>query len=427
MSSSYVDLTSGYYDNFEYALSQKLGLKLLLVRDWDCPTACAYSRLPDGSEIYPADADPDQLALARDIHEWQNDPEFQAEMNHPLTEAQTDSLAQYITERDTLVGQQMSGDECLSVIQCLHATVRLSACEAPGAVVLHDIIVQEADLAKALMGEFHDSWSFMGDDVAAVRPIAYAALADGFSLKTDEYRAYNALLRARYALRHENEYHALGTRAGGALYHKFMPAVKEQPGLGRNIYGMPYDEARDFIDMSADDMTVPLAGVDGGTLQKKMMNIYAIQNLMTGGSAAPLLFAAMHQRYGEKHVTAMTDEKAKSYGRALRELLVEELKQRADADDMRIPLFMQDPRVIIPLFREVKDLLRFDPAGQIYADVTWEAARQMFPTLSCQPVPSLVTDKAPPDSSEAYALKDYIARSKEQYRATHNPIPRPGG
>ena len=38
-----IDLSSGTYDALEQRLSQYLGIKTLLVRDWDMPDICSYS------------------------------------------------------------------------------------------------------------------------------------------------------------------------------------------------------------------------------------------------------------------------------------------------------------------------------------------------------------------------------------------------
>ncbi|HEY8190949.1 MAG TPA: hypothetical protein VIG74_00890, partial [Alphaproteobacteria bacterium] len=63
-----VDLSIGHYDAFETHLSQFLGIKILLVRDWERPETCEYSQV-NGIEKFGSD-DAAVQNLTRRMSEW---------------------------------------------------------------------------------------------------------------------------------------------------------------------------------------------------------------------------------------------------------------------------------------------------------------------------------------------------------------------
>ncbi|MBU0860233.1 MAG: hypothetical protein KJ667_09875 [Alphaproteobacteria bacterium] len=403
-----IDLSDGFYDYLEERLSQFLDLKILMIRDWKEPQTCNYSRNGDDEKF--SSTDPDVQNLTRAMMDWMTAvSQYQRGGGKhpgpdPISEARMKSLLSYLEQRDPTLAKSLYEEEAESLAARGHVTLRDSNAIPAKAVIIFDTLQkvenEEQLIASLFPGKFKNAW---GDRQHKELPIA--SFIENFDVALDDYRAYKALHDIRYALRHQFEHDNKGDKNSTLdrpYYYDFARLYSERTSLYQSSHDMSFEDALHRYGLRGvfARHTVP---VDDKKFQDKILYLGAINNLLHRYSNPKDTFARMYDSRHGGPLSGIRDSDIAGYATALSNTMRLEI-------DLRIPEGSTitsydceyDPRVIVPLFREVMMKLDFDAPGQLYLNTIWTALQTYMPSLANAPVPTLLPGHEPPRNVLGY-------------------------
>lgn len=394
-----IDLSDGFYDHLEYRLSQFLGLKVLMVRGWKAPQICDYFN--DGTTERFSSSDPEVQDLTRAVLEWTRKcAETPDPGPHPAEEAAADSLRAYLQGRDPDLANELYDEEITALAKNGHVTMRDSNIHPPHTVLIfdpQDNIKTRDNIIDDLFGAQTDNaWLFDAQNRSGLRP---GAFVENFDIAVEKYRAAIALQCIRYALTNQDEFDR--NRNGNIpFFYNFArlsnPRRKSLATAGNNLPGAlaSYSLSQAF--------SMRACPVDDTGMFNKLTQSEAAAHLIRHTGPAYNVFARLKDAYNGGVMSDITEESVKRYEQKLRTALREQV-EASQPDAYLNPLMaLKDPRVAIPAFREARNTLSFDRAGQVYLETIWKGVLRYFPTLAAQPMPVLKPGFEPPRTIAGY-------------------------
>lgn len=403
-----VDLSDGFYDSFEYQFSQFLGVKVLMVRDWDEPLTCSYTRIGD-REIFGS-KDKRRQELTRERLEWLR-ARAEYEQNggphpgpDPLTEARMETLRDYIADRDPDLEARMLDDELKALAVLGHVVVREGAAAPIEAIIVIDsqqrIQTQKLLVAQIFGGTYLNAWADVKNEKIKTLPVI--DVIENFDIATDDYRALRALHDVKFALRRQFDFEALthGGRedAQRPYYYRLMGQPPHSGGLfaAHQIRTkVEFDEA-----VARQDLFIPLTHrdmpIEDRDIFRKMTRAGAVADLLAPERAPTLTFARLHNMYAGGPFAGLTHGDIEKCADTLHQAIRNEINVHAAyAPQEILREAHRDLRVLLPVFKRVAAGLDLGPAGEIYMRTIMEGARAYFPTLLNAPVPVMLPTDEP--------------------------------
>ena len=420
---NHIDLTTGFYDTLEHRLGALLGLKVMLVRGWDKPATCEYSRDGSGNETFGSD-DPYVQDLTRQYRNWlvatgeyeRRGRKGKSPGPDPLREEQKDTLLAYLYDRDPQLVDTMYEEEALSLLERGHVTLRDSAAQPATAVIVHDLrqnVRDQSRLIEHIFGAtFPNGFAAPGDS-RTPRHIPFINFVENFDIGLEDYRAHKALSDIRYALSHQFEQDAHGKDAKNQpYYYRFAGIADKNGGIDKPAAKMSFAEAtRRFGSRALYDTR---AGIADARLAEKLMNAQAVLNLLYADGGKPPVdsFARLYHIHGGGIFAALDGARIAGYASTLRDGMENAIAAHLPDGYGRMMAagFARDPRVAIPVFRELRGRLAFDEPGRAWLDSIWRGIESYFPTLAAAPVPALAGMKEPPRSAAGYRMQSVMRR-----------------
>ena len=369
-----VDLTGGKYDEFETMLSEKLGLKVILLRDWQTPDS-----------YYSAKAD---ISFAGSS--GSREKVDAAKSDFAKVEARVlASMRANLAERDPQVGHDLSDNDLRSLQSVGHITLRHGNAEPEQAVIIYDPGYnrwpeENALLRFALTESFHNAWDIFGDN----RNLKVTDVIENFDMADEDRRRYQAVLNVRYALQNQSEYN---DKDKGwyyePFYYNFAGLTDREKGMWKSPFELPFAEVVKKLELEKYWDPVWM-GIKDPEFFDKLKMAGAIMNLRY--SSLDTHPNDTFARLGlEDQVTPMQIVEIQ---RGLRSTLQDKLKElRAGAKhDFGMDSHgLDDFRILFPLFREVYEADRSTGPQRQYLDTIMAGLQKWFPTLTNGPVPDL--------------------------------------
>lgn len=393
----YIDLTGCHYDDLETALTNYLGLKVILVKDWETPEV-----------LEKAKAD---LLFAQ----LERDPSKTNVMEQVVAAAESSvsaSLRANIAARDPFVGVELTENDLRSLRTCGHVTLRKGNTEPEEAVIIFDPAVgnKNALLRKFLSGfslregVVNNAWDSLATHGKS-EEMTPADFVENFDISADDYRAYTAALNVRYALQNQSEYNNTGKAWPGAPFHYLFTgnAVVDDStgGIWQQTYGMTLEQVANKTALETDfGYDFEELGIKDPSFLKKVLLAGAVMNLITSSSSQDPFDTFSRQ---EAHHTGSTSAaEIIRIQKDLHERLTKKMESHRTGNmeycysmDSR---GLDDWRILFPVFREVYEEDTSTGAQRRYYDTIMEGLQKWFPTLTNGPVPELDPAKEPPRS-----------------------------
>lgn len=398
-----VDLSGTNYDPLETNLSQFLGLKVFLVRDWS--GAGAFNQ---------AEA---TLQFARGEEAWKKArDEYLAAKDAMLA-----SLRENIAARDPAIGAALTDKDLYSIQQYGHVTLRPGNTAQEQAVIVFDPIsappqqiamiavsndkgektasfnivaggsppagtpAQDAAISYAFRARFNNWWTGLEnrEDYPQVKD-----LVENFDMDIDDIRRYEALMKVRYALRNQTEFNV-----GSNLYNREAPrfynfaGLSESRGMHKKYYDLSYREVFENLRVEDTYGAEGLGFKDKDFLEKlKLAN--AVMNIVYNNLTPNNTFARLKHSYsvdGKQIKTIMDDLKKRM-----------EDKVAETYEGYSAWSALDDWRILFPVFRAVYEADKSEGAQREYLDTIMQGLQKWFPTLTNAPIPAADRDHEPP-------------------------------
>ena len=374
-----VDLSGGKYDDFETMLSQKLGLKVILMRGW---------RSPDSLFIAETDI------MQANMYGAEEQKKEAREKFAKTEAAMLGEKRANLSDRDPQVGMELTDNDLRALQKTGHITLRHGNAEREQAVIVLDpgdnpYFDKDPVLRFALNTHFENAWDIHGDD--GVRNISVRDFIENFEMDAEDKRRYQAVLNVRYALQNQSEYNNKGKGwYYEPFYYNFAGLSDKEPGMWESSFKMSFaavaDKRRVERVWKPEGMGInDPAFLDKITLAGAIMDLnYHILDTHPYDTFARLGFEHsvtpkqiieiqqdLHKRLEakyEEHRGKATDE-SYDYG----------LDSRA----------LADWRILFPVFREVYEADKSEGPQRKYLDTIMEGLQKWFPTLTNGPVPDV--------------------------------------
>lgn len=382
-----IDLSGGDYDAFETMLSKKLGLKVILIRDWKTPDS-----------YYSASAD---ITFAQMGSSQQKLDEAVAKFRK--TEANMlGSMRANLFARDPQVGAELSDNDLRALQKTGHITLRHGNAEREQAVIIYDPgqnLYNDADpvLRFALRESFDNAWNIHGDD----RNISVRDFIENFELDAEDKRRYQAVLNVRYALQNQSEYNNKGKGwYYEPFYYNFADLSDREKGMWQSASEMTFPEAVKKTELerywNPKDM-----GIGDSAFFEKMKYADAIMSL--NYSILDTYPNQTFARLGLEH--EVTPLQIVEIQRDLHKRLGEKYKEhRGEPTDETYDYGLDsrglsDWRILFPVFREVYEADRSEGPQRLYLDTIMAGLQKWFPALTNGPVPDVAPGSQEPPRS----------------------------
>lgn len=390
----YGALVGANYDKLEKALTENLGIKVVLVRDWETPSAIFNAQAElQFKNMYGTDA---EKAQARRTY---NDTE-----RRMLNE-----LRGAVASRDADIANSLTDNELRSLKEVRHVTVRGGNAEPEQAVIIFDPGAQsksfpsENPVLRDLLGEkFDNAWSKRDDE--ATWTVKTAGLVENFNVSASDLRIYRALQQVRYALRNQQQFNNLGKNwYYEAPYHRFAGTAVNREQLWAADSSTPFaDVVKKYEAFQWSKFTK--YGVTDPDLNKKLLMASAIKALVWNASAPNETFARLGYNADQLPQTEIL-----AIQRNLSDRLREKLKEYrpVPTEETYNHNFdgrgLSDLRILFPVFREVYEKDASTGPARKYLDTIMEGLQSWFPTVTNGPVPDISNDSAEPSRRLANA------------------------
>lgn len=375
-----VDLSGGKYDEFETMLSEKLGIKVILVRGWEMPD---NYYLAEHKRHFTTTQEAFDKARA----------EFAAVENSLLG-----SLRANIADRDRNVGHDLSDDDLRSLYKVGHITLRQGNASPEEAVLIFDPWKSDAKRAKwnikdvaldfAFYQVFQNAWDSLGDDNN--RNIETRPFIENFQMDEEDIRRYQAVMNVKYALKNQSEYNNLGRRwYDEPDFYKFAGIAGEDTGsMGKTSeLSFPQMVERCRLEKYGDPEDW---GIKDPEFFDKLKLAGAVMALVS--SITPTSAYATFARLGLEH--QVTPQEIHAIQQRLHENLDAQLEKHKPGDKFFIPEC--DWRIRFPLFREVYEQDKSAGPEREYLDTIMEGLQKYFPNVTNGRVPDLSEESEEP-------------------------------
>lgn len=390
-----IDFTGTKYDALETALSNLLNIKVILVRDWETPVQ--YSKAESDRWYYGQYGTPETKVAVEDY--------FQK------VEAWTlGTLRAKIAERDVFVGHGLSDNDLRSLKTVGHVTLRRGNAEPEEAVLIFDPARKFKDfpddepvLSRLLNRQFDNAWHDLGrergQDNKDAHHLPVRAFIENFDVDEQDMRAYDAVLKVRFALQNQSHYNNLGKNwYYEPAFYRFAGLAQEKSDGWNADSSTPLAEVAAKYDAVA-RFPFDRIGVQDKDLKKKLLLAAAVHDLVWSASPPNATFARLG--LGDR----VTQAEVIRIQRDLSDRLHEGLKSRRPAEFSEETYIysmdsggLSDYRILFPLFREVYEKDTSTGPQRQYLDTIMEGLQKWFPTLTNGPVPELDYAKEPPRS-----------------------------
>lgn len=376
------DLSKGDYDDFEKQFSEKLDIKVILVRGFKTPTDYlrAEAKLTfaaqDGEEAY---------AAAK--------KEFEAAENTLLG-----ALRANIVARDSDVGHALSDNDLRSLQKLGHVTQRPGLTEREQAVLVMDpaaVATPNNDpiLFSLLVNHFSNAWDPFGDG----RNIAVKDVIENYDIAPEDKRRYDAVLAVRYALQNQGEFNNKDKDwYYEPFYYRFAGLPQQSPGLYASDFQMAFDTVAKKYELQRvwEPKDMGIADPDFFT---KLTQMAAVQSLIYS-NLDTIPFATMARILDDVN-EKVTPQLIVAAQKDLRAKLQEKLDAHIGPDAEKSALrreALDDWRILFPLFREVYEADESAGAKRAYLGTVMAGLQRYFPTLTNGPVPDVTKGAAEP-------------------------------
>lgn len=405
-----VDLSGGFYDYLEHELADLLGLKVMLIRDWQAPSICSY-KIKNGKEYFGS-TDPETQELTRATHQWlfKGGPDGENSQS-PLEIASCDSLYYYLSERDPDVASDLYDEEIPALYHTGHLTLRENNALPPRTVIIHDErqkIKNDTDFLNAIFGSNHKN-GWMPSTVSS-GGLEIAGFVENFDIDFEDYRAAQALQNVRYALTHQFDFD--NRRRGGEPFFYHFAGLSAYTRIDDSAHVQGLDEARTKFNLRQifNHRANPIRDKD---FAEKILLAGAVSDFLHPRHKPAATFARLslappnpHTRERQEALQDISERSLLYTQKAIFNALLAGIdRARPQNTALNIDQNLYDPRVTIPLFREFKDQLDLPPAGRLYAETVWKGLQRYMPTLAAAPAPTLLAGHEPPRNAAAYHRK----------------------
>jgi len=375
------------YDALETALSERLNLKTILVRDWETPTTLLIAE-SDAMSARMYGTSEEKLALA------------EAKLAK-AEEAVLASLRAKVAERDAVVASDLSENDLRSLKKVGHVTLRGGNSEPEQAVLIFDPDPAATNklLRLVLQDHFDSAWKSPGQGGGTLK---VAEFIENFDITAEDLRIYRAVHHVRYALQNQTEF------SNRDKHWYFEPAYYNFAQLARTSRDSSLwipDSSRALAEVAKkyeldERFNWKELGVMDDKLVEKLTLGAAIQGLAWSASPPTEAFARLGL------ADSVDPQEMNDIQDGLRRRLGEKLAQHRDKQPHEYNYAMdssglRDFRVLFPIFREVyAEDTSTGPARQ-YLDTINAGLQKWFPTLTNGPVPDLGDNSAEPPRSLA--------------------------
>lgn len=374
-----IDLSGGKYDEFETMFSEKLGLKVILMRGWKTPDS-----------LFTAESD----VMFANMY-GSEDQKIAANEKFARTEAAVlGAMRANLADRDPLVGHQLTDNDLRALKKTGHITLRHGNAEPEQAVIIYDpgenpYNDKEPVLRFALSEFFDNAWDIHGDD--GDRSIAVRGLIENFDIDAEDKRRYQAVMNVRYALQHQDEYNNLGKGwYYEPYYYKFARLDVDKPGMWKSSFEQPFAEVVKKLELERYSKPESM-GIKDPEFFEKMKLAGAVLSLSY--SILDTYPNETFARLGmERQVTPLQIVEIQ---RDLHKKLQAKLEEhRGEPTDETYDYgldsnALKDWRVLFPVFREVYEEDKSEGPQRLYLDTIMAGLQKWFPTLTNGPVPDL--------------------------------------
>lgn len=379
-----VDLTGGKYDEFETLLSKKIGLKVILLRDWQTPDS-----------YYSAKANISFAASGGSQEKYDAAKSAFAKVEAGVLASMRANLA----DRDPQVGHDLSDNDLRSLQAVGHITLRHGNAEREQAVVIYDpgynrFPEENPVLRFALTESFENAWDIFGDN----RHLKITDFLENFEMSAEDKRRYQGVMNVRYALQNQSEYN---DKDKGwyyePFYYNFAQLSDREKGMWKSAFELPFAEVVKKLELERywdpEDM-----GIKDPEFFDKLKMAGAIMNLRYS-----ILDTHPNDTFARLGLESqVTPIQVVEIQRGLRSALQDKFKEyRAGAEhDYGMDSHgLDDFRILFPLFREVYEADKSQGPQRQYLDTIMAGLQKWFPTLTNGPVPDVKAGSPEPPRS----------------------------
>lgn len=383
-----VDLSGGKYDEFETMLSQKLGLKVILMRGWKTPESLLFAETDImQANMYGTD---EQKKEARE--------------KFAKTEAaMLGAMRANLSDRDPQVGMELTDNDLRALQKTGHITLRHGNAEREQAVIVLDpgdnpYFNEDPVLRFALNTHFENAWNIFGEDGG--RNIPVRDFIENFEMDPEDKRRYQAVMNVRYALQNQSEYNNKGKGwYYEPFYYNFAGLSDKEPGMWQSSFKMSFAAVADKRMIERIWQPKGMGIKDEEFLEKvklagAVMDLnYSIIETHPYDTFARL---GLEHSVAPKQIIEIQQDLHKKLGEKLKERRGEVAED--DYDYGLDSSGLRDWRILFPVFREVYEEDKSEGPQRLYLDTIMAGLQKWFPTLTNGPVPDLApgTTKEPP-------------------------------
>jgi len=400
-----VDLSGGQYDELERKLSEYLGIKVFLVKDWETPQSymtAESNKMIDS--MYPGAYG---IKNARQAFE-------------EATRSMLGSLRANIAARDPVLGAELTDRELLSLQKVRHVTVRDGNAEPERAVIIFDPanVHDESDktwnknIYWALFKHSGDSnaWHHPGPREEDDQYIFIRDIVENLDVSPDDLRAYQAFRNVMYAVKNQDEFSMREqSRRDGPHFQRLrnLHSNDRMPGMHRSEHEITlYEhlgrlEVEQALRYAADDI-----GIQDPDFLEKLKIGRATHDfgtsLFPGETFARLMLTDRRfEGLGPNELVAIHMDLHRRLDEGLKRHTTPEAED-IDLDGDYLLMTRSDPRIMFPVFREVYEADTSTGPARVYLDTIMAGLQKFFPTLTNAPVPVLDPKNEPPRTVAGY-------------------------